>query len=511
VHELETLSQAIGEREARLRDAVPANRQAALLALLRAQDRLPPATDRGADEAPDLITGRHVPNLGGKKAVQLCLEASGRDLGEQLDDEGLARWADAFLRSCADLAAAELVLGHCELGFMRMVASGGTHHAWIATRRTATIWQERQDIDWWAAALARQHLPAAQGDPRRLAESHLAAMAWQLSYPPEAVLGGHPVERYRQVLGWLIARVLQQKVTGQEAAWHEERALIATLAADLAMPTATAADLVSAFTVDAENAAYHAAVPGVATPPLVRVADQIAMSRVGLLTEPFIVLSRELRRRDPQDYHNSAHQREDVFRQDLYTQFRDKRFVTSAGRVELRRAQGDVRTDIDAAIFDRKTGTLALFELKSQDPFARTSAELDRQRDNVLYANRQVAGTLDWIKRHGADEVLKRIDPRAARSFRVQKVLPFVLGRYLVHFNGGAEPDRRAAWGTWPRVLRLMAEGSRAAPLVSLHARLAKDERRVEFPESMGAKEIVLGEVRLVVHPSYAAFRGTTP
>jgi hypothetical protein len=34
----------------------------------------------------------------------------------------------------------------------------------------------------------------------------------------------------------------------------------------------------------------------------------------------------------------------------------------------------DVRTDIDAVVFDRKSGTLGIFELKSQDPFARSSA-----------------------------------------------------------------------------------------------------------------------------------------
>lgn len=512
MNESENLLQAIDQEERRLRNMVPANRQAALLAIVRAQDRLPHSPDRSAGEPPDLIIGRFVPNLGGKKALQLCLEARGPGLAEQPGAEGFARWAEAFLQTCTNLAAAEMVLGHCETGFMRMVAAAdGTLHAWIATRRTPTIWQERQDADWWATSLTREYLPAAGSDPQRVARAHLAAMAWQLAYPPEAVLGGHPVRSYREVLGWLIARVLQKEAASEETGWHEERALIAAISSDLAIAPASIAEIVAAFTVDAENAAYHAAVPGVAAPPLVRDADQIALSGYNLRTEPFIFLTRELRRRDPQASHNTAILREDVFRLDLYAQFRAKRFVTSAGRVELRRAQGDVRTDIDAAIFDRKTGTLALFELKSQDPFARTIAELDRQRDNVLYANRQLAGTLDWIKRHGADEVLKRVDAGAARSFRVQGVLPFVLGRYLVHFSGGVEPDRRAAWGAWPRVLRLIADGTSGNLLASLFTRLAKDERRVAFPEGIAAREIVLGEMRLIVHPSYAAFPASTP
>lgn len=515
VNEPERLRDEIHREERRLRGTIPANERAALLAILREQDRRQSVQGSSGEEQPDLIAGSHFPNLGGKKAVQICL--AGGDSGPgPVDDPGgdeLARWAESYLHACGDLAAAEMVLGHGETGFMRLVATAsGTFHSWIATRSMPTVWQERQDVDWWAAALARQFLASAEEKPHRTARAYLAAMGWQLTYPPDSVLGGHPVRCYRGVLEWLIARAVQEAAVGEETSWRKEQTLIGSIAADLALAPDVVRDSVAAFTVDAENAAYHAAIPGVAAPPLVRNAlGQIALSRHGLLSEPFIFLTRELRRLDPQGYHNAAYRREEVFRQDLYARFTDKRFVTSPGRIELRRAQGDVRTDIDAAIFDRKTGTLALFELKSQDPFARTVAELDRQRDNVLYANRQVSGILDWITRHGADEVLKRIDARTARTFRVQKVLPFVLGRYLAHFSGGAEPDRRAAWGAWPRVLRLLEEGTSGNPLSSLFTRLAKDERRVDFLDGVRAKEIEVGEMRLIVHPSYAAFRASAP
>jgi hypothetical protein len=185
--------------------------------------------------------------------------------------------------------------------------------------------------------------------------------------------------------------------------------------------------------------------------------------------------------------------------------------VTSTSRIELRREAGDVRTDIDAVVFDRKTGTLALFELKSQDPFARSTAELARQRDNVLYANRQVSGILAWIQRNGANTLLARVDARAAKTFRAQKVYPFVLGRYLAHFGDGPEPDRRAAWGTWPQLLRLLdgqpIRVGDANPLASLHARLTKDAPLATLPADVPSCTVMLGEARLTVHLSYAAFR----
>jgi hypothetical protein len=293
---------------------------------------------------------------------------------------------------------------------------------------------------------------------------------------------------------------------------QSERSLIATLASALRADPAVIARAIDAFTLDRESAAYHAAVPGAAPAPLVRVAqDRIVWSVHGLATEPLLFLTRELRRRHALEYNNSAYLRESVFRQDLYALFQDRRFVTSANRVELRRDSGTVRTDIDAVVFDRKTGTLGFFELKSQDPFARSSAELARQRDNVLYANRQISGALTWLQRHGATELLKRVDARVAKTFKAQKVYPFVLGRYIAHFNDGPEPDQRAAWGTWPQVLRLLDgqpfRAGDANPLASLFTRLAKDTPLVTPPVDVPPHLIELGGTRLIVHPSYAALQ----
>jgi hypothetical protein len=516
---------AIEQQQNRLRAKVPSDRPAAIIALLRVLDRLPHTPT--SDPPPDLVTGRRLVNLGGNKALQLCFEATD-GVAVASSRNGLDAWAERFLSDCSQLAEAELVLAHCETGFMRIVDDGnGQFTAWIATKRAPTSWRERADIAWWAAWLAARHEPelhalrsaplGALGEDafyRRLADVHLQMMAYQLGYPPDAAIGGCTIQVYRAVLGRLIAWALQGRDRGEAVAPQSERSLIATLASDLAVDPTVVGHAVAAFTLNRENAAYHAAVPGVAAAPLVRVdTDCIVLSMYGLTTEPLLFLTRELRRRAAQEYHNAAHLREAIFRQELYALFPDKRFVTSARRIELRRNVGDVRTDVDAVVFDRKTGTLGLFELKSQDPFARSTAELLRQRDNVLYANRQISGMLDWLKRHGGDEILSRVDTRTAKMFRVQKVYPFVLGRYLAHFSDGAEPDRRAAWSTWPQLLRLLdgspVRASEANPLASLFSRLTKDAPLIRAPVDEPAREIAIGAARIVVHPSYAAFQSS--
>jgi hypothetical protein len=528
----EFLRQAIVQEQRRLRAEVPRDRQAAIIALIRAQDRLPSAP--GIEPLPDLVTGRRLANLGGNMALQLCLEATRDDataapVSSGRDFDG---WAERVVEECGRLAEAELVLAHRETGFMRLVDEGnGAFAAWIATRRTPTSWRERADIDWWAAWLARRHeleLRALlsdrpdpeSGDPehdafyRRLAGVHLKTMAYQLGYPPDATIDGCTVQTYRDVLGLLIGWALQARDRGEAATPRSERSLVAALASALAIDPAVVAHALAAFTLNRENAAYHAAVPGVAAAPLVRVdPSRLVWSVHGLTTEPLLFLTRELKRRSAREYHNTAYLREVVFRQDLYALFPDKRFVTSSGRIELRRDSGDVRTDIDAVVFDRKTGTLGLFELKSQDPFARSNAELARQRDNVLYANRQISGVLTWLNRHGADALLGRVDPRTAKTFQAQKVYPFVLGRYLANFSDGPEPDRRAAWGTWPQLLRLLDgqpfRATDANPLASLFTRLTKDVPLILPPAGGPPSEIALGAARLIVHPSYAAFQAS--
>jgi hypothetical protein len=528
----ERFRQVIDQQRSGLRASVPPDRQAAILALLRIQDRLPHAP--GIEPLPDLVTGRRLANLGGNKALQLCLESTADDAPAAPASlgEGLAGWGEHFLDECGRLAEAELVLAHCETGFMRLVDDGnGTFDAWIATKRTPTSWRERADIDWWASWLVRRHEPelhalrserpdTVSSDPgddasyRRIAAVQLKIMAYQLGYPPDAAIGGCTIQTYRDILAVLISWALQERDRGEAPAPRSEHSLVDALASALALDPTLIGQAVAAFTLDPESAAYHAAVPGTAAAPLVRVApDRLAWSVHGLTTEPLLFLTRELKRRATQEYHNTAHLREVVFRQDLYALFQDKRFVTSAGRIELRRDGGDVRTDIDAVVFDRKTGTLGVFELKSQDPFARSTAELARQRDNILYANRQISGVLAWLKRHGADALLGRVDPRTARTFRVQKVYPFVLGRYLAHFNDGPEPDRRAAWGTWPQLLRLLDgqpfRATDANPLASLFTRLAKDVPLIRPLGDETPRELAIGAARLTVHPSYAAFQSS--
>ncbi|MDQ3328480.1 MAG: hypothetical protein M3506_08170 [Chloroflexota bacterium] len=538
--QLDTCYQLLAEASADVAATIPPDRARVLQALLRAGDSMDLA-----DEPPQ--AGRP----GWKLALRLSLERQHSEDGNVLGDRAmLAVWAERFLADCDALALASLALARCESGQLQLQQrTSRTFVAWATSRRPSTEQREGADFDWWSAlcaqrvasrmatllaerqrnlALLDRKCPSrpesashATNDPtveqlyRQLGQAHVARFSPQHSYPSDAAIGGATFGRYSDILALLIAwlhyeRDYRSPVSDDMHTPQNERDLITTLADALDADPAAIERALQPLIFDRDNAAYHSAIPGRAAPPLIRLDEErVVWSALGLLSEPLLFLSRELRRRHAQEYHNSAHLREAVFRGDLYKLFSDRRFDVSAGRVELKRS-GMARTDLDALVFDRKTGTLGVFELKAQDPFARSIEERRRQRDNFLRANRQVSAILAWVGHHGPNDLLARFDERAAKRFRVQKVYVFVLGRYLAHLSGGPEPDRRVAWGSWPQVLRIVGDGpfdhNARNPLGTIFARL-RDATPPSTANNADSKVIAVGGLRLHLYPSFTDMR----
>src|SRR5437867_1084892 len=96
----ERLRQTIDQQESRLRADIPPDRQGAIVALVRTRDRL--SSSSVIEQAPDLVTGRRLADLGGNKALQLCLESTGGDLPapSPSSSNDLDGWAARFLQEC---------------------------------------------------------------------------------------------------------------------------------------------------------------------------------------------------------------------------------------------------------------------------------------------------------------------------------------------------------------------------------------------------------------------------
>lgn len=154
---VDRLRQAIQTQERRLRAEVPADREAAVVAVIGAIDRLADTSD--VMPPPDVVTGRRLSNSGGGTALRLLLKSDDGQAGSGATSPvEVAAWEDHLVAACGGLDGAKLVLRHVETGFMRAVEDdGAVLDAWVATKHPPAAWIERADVDGWAASLARRH------------------------------------------------------------------------------------------------------------------------------------------------------------------------------------------------------------------------------------------------------------------------------------------------------------------------------------------------------------------
>ncbi len=561
----EQLRHLLNEQHDHLQHTIPSDKQRSLLALIRASNWHYQATQQYKPTDNPSWT----PASGLQKALSLCLTT--QNTPTPIADEALDAWADTTLQACAQLAEAESILAYCDSGFMHMQQGHDTDfNVWIASKKMPTEWREQEDIASWthfleqtnapemqalsseraymqqqlALFLAQRHeqslnqslyqtTPAIDNYYHHLGAQHIKSMPPYNTYPASATIGGCTFAVYRDTLAALLGMALKQRDLSQialnqpptpkqsRALAHAltqplaDTSLIKALSTTLALPHATVRLALDAYTLDASNLAYHSSVFAVPLSPLIRLDEQHRVaSFAGLLTNPLFFLTRELKRKYSYEYHTASQLREEIFRQDVYALFADRRFVKSTGRVELKGTQGTLTTDVDALIFDRKTGALALFELKSQDPFAYSSQERQRQRDYFYSASKQVIASSDWVKRNGANALLTRLDPTQVKRLKAQNAYIFVLGRYLAHFFDGPPLATRAAWGTWPQVLHLLNgqpfAANEANPIQSLSNKLSKDTPLAFTDQSTPIiQEIIIGDKPIHAHSSFEAYKNS--
>jgi hypothetical protein len=177
----------------------------------------------------------------------------------------------------------------------------------------------------------------------------------------------------------------------------------------------------------------------------------------GGLLNPVCGLVRTLRLRHTRDWDKAVDRRELYFRRDILNHFRGPRFLVPDHGMTLRRDDGSHITDVDAAILDRETGSLALVQLKWPDIYGLSPKERESRRLNLLKANEWVGRTADWIAKRNAGQVAKALGMGNGAS-DLNKPILMVIPRYAARFTLNDHLDDRACWVAWPEVARRRIE-----------------------------------------------------
>lgn len=213
-----------------------------------------------------------------------------------------------------------------------------------------------------------------------------------------------------------------------------------------------------AITLTKENYDYYLEYPSTPPPVFIEVGGKLLMRSIaGCFANPFSILNRELKRKYKKDYDKALNNRENRFRKELFVFFPQERIVKI--QKEIRISFESICTDIDAILFDKQTGTLGLFQLKWQDPYAASMRERFSRITNLFpKAHEWISKIKYWLSSNTEKTILNslQIDKELDKPVKINEVCIFVLSRNQVNFTG-VELDDSVAWSSWYQLIESRA------------------------------------------------------
>ena len=148
----------------------------------------------------------------------------------------------------------------------------------------------------------------------------------------------------------------------------------------------------------------------------------------------------------------NVNQREAVFRTQLYTVFDDPRFSCVQHPVIIKE-KNKTLTDIDAVVIDKKTGEIALFQLKWQDPADYSPFTLKSKRSNYYSAAEKWLEIIEkWLSNSADEDIASKLGVKG-KYFDKKKISIFVLGRRRGNYSGNGPYPYECAWSQWYQIM----------------------------------------------------------
>ena len=338
----------------------------------------------------------------------------------------------------------------------------------------------------------------------------------QDAFPPNATFGDLRFELYREavvaVIGFALKHIAFTSILQTRHTHLDVRNLLTVTAAEprlhgylsaaLDITEIEARQVLDTLKLTPQNMQAHASDPAVDIAPFLSInSSTVVVSIAGALSSPFDFMLAELYRRYRKDWDRAVDVREEDFRKELNDLFSAERFAKAERPLKLR-IEGSVATDIDAALFDKATGTLGLFQLKWQDPFGTSMRKRNTKMKNFLVETDQWVSTVSSILQETSEVLNHQLGDRTVRVQDTKRVHLFVIGRHFSHFSGEASRDSGAAKGTWPQVLRLFKDSHVGSdPITWLHEMLREQSPSLKLPVTVEAYEMKMGEYHIKYDP----------
>lgn len=217
-------------------------------------------------------------------------------------------------------------------------------------------------------------------------------------------------------------------------------------------------------------------------PLLVNIGNDILLRPVSsIIKNPFVSTSTLQSWRTPNITDILSYPREAWMRSDLYNLFRGNKYKTVDGNIKIRNGNRVV-TDIDAAILDKTTGDLALFQIKWQDYYTNDVKKLrSRAKNFVNEIDDWSSKITSWVEKNGIHELVKTLRLKASKNRPTSRIFLFGLSRTSARMKGYGYnlKSENIAVCNWPMFIRKRFEiGASERVLHDLYLEIKKDERR---------------------------------
>jgi hypothetical protein len=289
--------------------------------------------------------------------------------------------------------------------------------------------------------------------------------------------------------------------------WKERQAFVDSIAVLPGMTEDTASAAVDLLTVKSGDERFFGNEVTPYIPMLIEVSDGYLLSPVSsIFHNPFHGIRMLHEFKDNRASNHLRTHREAWMTAELYNLFLGGRYGRMDRPTKLRR-KGKVVTDIDAAVFDRVTGELGLFQLKWQDFNSNDVAkQRSRARNFVEKVDMWAKATKSWIDENDSGTLLSNLHIKSAGS--ISRVRLFAIGRTAARFQsyGYSSEVETVASATWRQFVRLRHEiGPSESVLQDLHHAI-RNERTIPVKLTPIRQELPLGKYTVVFENLWNAF-----
>lgn len=265
--------------------------------------------------------------------------------------------------------------------------------------------------------------------------------------------------------------------------WTQRDVLITAVCAATGLSQDTVSAIVKCLTVMPEDSQRLAIQSTPVLPMFIDLGNGMLLRPVSAqLRNPLLSFQAIAQWRNPLTRNAMSAMREGWFRTELYGLFGGSRYICVPGNIVLRRGRQRL-TDIDAIVFDRTNGELALFQLKWQDYSTNDIRELGSKASNLASeVDEWAERVLEWIRENSSEDVAKAFRLKLIEPQRITAVFLFAASRAVSRPHGYGFPIKSEliSIASWPQLKRMRAQVGPVPHVIStFHERLREEEQLV--------------------------------